>query len=81
METGPSLHAIIDKKIAAQEFAYSGALKSKQGQNWNSANLDKWLSKPAGFVPGNKMGFAGLDGRKDRNDLITFLGTVWVISE
>jgi cytochrome c len=51
-------------------------LKSKQGQNWNSTNLDKWLSKPAGFVPGNKMGFAGLDGRKDRNDLIAFLGTV-----
>ena len=40
---------------------------------WDEKNLDKWLAKPSGFAPGNKMGFAGIDKKQDRVDLIAYL--------
>ena len=40
---------------------------------WDDKNLDKWIQKPAGFAPGNKMGFAGVDGKNDRIDIIAYL--------
>src|SRR5574343_540969 len=74
MSTGPPLGGIYNQPIAANGgFSYSGALQGKSKLKWNDANLDKWLAKPAGFAPGNKMGFAGIDGKNDRIDLIAYL--------
>lgn len=74
MGTGPPLQGVYNNPIASNGgFAYSGALQSKSKFKWNDANLDKWLQKPSAFAPGNKMGFAGVEGKQDRLDLIAFL--------
>jgi cytochrome c len=72
--TGPALGGIYNAPIAANAgFSYSSSLQAKNKLKWNDANLDKWLAKPSGFAPGNKMGFAGIDGKQDRLDLISYL--------
>jgi cytochrome c len=77
MGTGPPLSGIYNGAIAGNGgYSYSGALQSKSKMKWNDANLDKWLAKPSGFAPGNKMGFGGLDNKQDRLDLIAYLKSV-----
>ena len=72
--TGPALRGIYGSGIAQiGGFAYSSALLGKSKQKWTDANLDKWIQKPSGFAPGNKMGFAGVESKNDRLDLIAFL--------
>jgi len=74
MSTGPPLKGIVDAGIAAQDgFAYSGSLKGKSKLKWDEKNLDKWITKPSAFAPGNKMGFAGIEKKQDRVDLIAYL--------
>jgi cytochrome c len=74
MGTGPPLGGVYNTNIAGNGgFSYSGALQSKSKMKWNDANLDKWISKPSGFAPGNKMGFAGIDSKQDRLDVIAYL--------
>lgn len=74
MSTGPPLSGVYGNKIASNgDFAYSGSLKGKGKLKWDDKNLDKWLQKPSGFAPGNKMGFAGIDKKGDRLDLIAYL--------
>lgn len=77
MGTGPPLAGIYNAQIAGNgAFAYSGALQGKSKFKWNDANLDKWLQKPSGFAPGNKMGFAGLESKQERLDMIAYLKSV-----
>jgi cytochrome c len=74
MSTGPPLGGIFGSNIAANgAFSYSGSLAGKGKMKWTDANLDKWIQKPAKFAPGNKMGFAGVDSKQDRLDLIAYL--------
>ena len=74
MSTGPPLKGTYGSQIASNgDFAYSGALKGKSKLKWDDKNLDKWLAKPSGFAPGNKMGFAGIEKKGDRLDLIEYL--------
>merc|ERR1712160_6797 len=53
--------------------SYSSALASKATLKWTDGNLDKWLTNPSKFAPGNAMAFAGIGSGKDRADLIAFL--------
>ncbi len=72
-KVGPNLYAIVGKgKAAASGFAYSTALKAKGG-SWTIEELNQWLTKPKDFVPGTKMGFAGLKKDKDRANVIAYL--------
>ncbi len=74
MGTGPPLGGVYGMSIASNgDFAYSAALQNKGKQKWNDANLDKWLTKPSGFAPGNKMGFAGIEGKQDRLDVVAYM--------
>lgn len=74
MGTGPQLSGIYNSGVAANgAFSYSGALQAKSKQKWTDANLDKWLQKPSGWAPGNKMGFGGLENKQDRLDVIAYL--------
>merc|ERR1712100_22135 len=55
---GPALGGIGGANIAAgASFSYSSALQSKATWKWSAANLDRWLTKPSGFAPGNAMAF------------------------
>ncbi len=77
MSTGPPVSGLYGKPIASNpDFAYSGSLKGKSNLKWDDKNLDKWITKPSGFAPGNKMGFAGIEKKGDRLDLIAYLKSV-----
>ncbi len=54
------------------DFDYSDAMK-RSGIVWSEATLDKFLSGPRGFVPGTRMGFAGIPDDQERADVIAYL--------
>ena len=73
---GPNLWDVVGRaKGAAAGFNYSDALKSKGGV-WTLADLDGFLAAPRAFVPGTKMGFAGLKKPGDRAAVIVFLNSL-----
>ncbi len=70
---GPSLHGVVGREAASVEgFKYSDAMKSS-GLTWTPETLDKYLADPKGFVPGNKMAFAGVKKPEDRRNVIAYL--------
>lgn len=70
---GPSLHGIVGRPAGAVEgFKYSDAMKNS-GLTWTPENLDKYLADPKGFIPGNKMAFAGVKKPEDRQNVIAYL--------
>lgn len=75
--TGPSLAHVWNRKAGTAEgfMRYSDALKHS-GVKWEESTLDKWLSDPARFVPGNSMTVPGIKEAKDRADLITYMKAV-----
>ena len=74
---GPNLWGVYNNNYAAKsDFKYSSALESKKSNKWTEETLNEWLIKPAKFIPGNKMSFAGLKKEKDRANLIAYLKTL-----
>jgi cytochrome c len=72
-KVGPNLFGVVGRKAGAAEgFAYSPAMKGS-GLTWDDATLDKYLADPKGFIPNNKMAFAGLKGADERKAVIEFL--------
>lgn len=70
---GPSLHGVVGRKAGTAEgFNYSEAMK-KSEVSWTPENLAKYLEDPKGFIPGNKMIFAGLKKEDERRDVIAYL--------
>jgi cytochrome c len=70
---GPSLAGVIGRPAGSVEgFKYSDAMKNS-GITWNEETLDKYLADPKGFIPGNKMAFAGLKKEEDRKNVIAYL--------
>lgn len=70
---GPSLHGVVGRKAGGAEgFKYSDAML-KSGIEWTPENLDKYLADPRGFIPGNKMAFAGVKKPEDRQNVIAYL--------
>ena len=53
-------------------FSYSAALQQKKFV-WDSAKVNRWLSNPNTFVPGNKMVVQLANDPLDRADIIAFL--------
>lgn len=73
---GPSLHGVLGRPAGTLAgFAYSEAMKTS-GIVWDDASLDAYLADPKGFIPKNKMAFAGLKEAKDRLDVIAYLKSV-----
>ena len=70
---GPNLAGIIGRaRGTAAGFAYSDAMKAKGG-SWDTDSINEFLWSPKAFVPGTKMGFAGLKKPEDRAALIKWL--------
>lgn len=72
-KVGPNLFTVVGRKKAAiGDFKYSEAM-IKKGGSWTRDDLNLFLTKPKDFVPGTKMGFAGLKKPQDRADVIMYL--------
>ena len=72
---GPSLKGIMGRKAgSAANFGYSSAMKSK-GVTWSPDTLNAFLAAPMKYVPGTRMGFAGVTDAQERADLIAYLKT------
>jgi cytochrome c len=72
-KVGPNLHGIFGRKSGSKEdFQYSDAMK-KAGIVWDAAKIDKYITKPQEFVPGNKMAFIGIAKDEVRANIIAYL--------
>jgi len=70
---GPALFGMFGSEAGQQAgFAYSPVLRDADFV-WTPRALDAWLLQPAQFMPGNRMTFAGVSRKSDRNDLIAYL--------
>ncbi len=70
---GPKLYNVVGKATGAiYDYKYSKALAS-YSKTWTFEELNGFLTKPAKWIKGNKMGFAGLKNDKDRASLILYL--------
>ena len=56
------------------DYNYSKALKAAKF-TWSAETLDKWLTNPQAFVPGQKMNFK-VNDPQDRADIIAYLKTL-----
>ena len=70
---GPSLKGVIGRKAGSlEDYRYSAAMK-RSDVTWDAATLDKYLTDPQAFIPGNRMAFAGIADKSERDDLIAYL--------
>ena len=70
---GPALYNVVSRKIGSvSDYKYSKAL-SEYGKEWTFEELNGYLIKPAKWIKGTKMAFAGLRKEKDRASVIKYL--------
>ena len=70
---GPALYNVVGRKVGAvSDYKYSKAL-SGYDKEWNFEELNGYLIKPAKWIKGTKMAFAGLRKEKDRASVILYL--------
>ncbi len=70
---GPTMHGVFGRTAGAVEgFKYSKAMK-ESGIVWDETTIAAYLADPKGYIPKNRMAFAGLKKEKDRDDLIAYL--------
>lgn len=70
---GPALHGMFGVRAGSRDgFDYSPVLREAQFV-WTPRALDAWLAQPGRFLPGNRMTFAGVLRKSDRDDLIAYL--------
>ena len=70
---GPALYNVVGRKIGIIEnYKYSKALASYD-KEWTVEELNGYLTKPAKWIKGTKMAFAGLRKEKDRASVIKYL--------
>ena len=70
---GPALWSVMSRKSGElADYKYSKSLIAHDKQ-WTFAELNGFLLKPATWIKGNKMGFAGLKDDKDRSSVILYM--------
>ena len=70
---GPALYNVVGRKVGdINDYKYSKAL-SEYGKEWTFEELNGYLIKPAKWIKGTKMAFAGLRKEKDRASVIKYL--------
>lgn len=72
-QVGPNLHGVFGRKAGgADGYKYSDAMKAAD-ITWSAETVDKYMADPKGFIPKNKMVYAGMRKAEDRADLIAWL--------
>jgi cytochrome c len=70
---GPALYNVVGRKVGeVTDYKYSKALLAYD-KEWNFEELNGFLIKPAKWVKGTKMAYAGLRKEKDRASVIKYL--------
>ena len=70
---GPALYNVVGRKVGiVADYKYSKALSSYD-KEWTFEELNGYLIKPAKWIKGTKMAFAGLRKEKDRASVIKYL--------
>lgn len=73
---GPNLHMVAGRAAGARDdFAYSDALKAAN-ITWSDAELDAYLSDPAGKVPGTTMVAGAVQDADQRAAIIAYLNSL-----
>ena len=69
---GPTLKGIIGRKAGSlDDYRYSAAMKRSEVV-WDASSLDQYLEDPQAFIPGNRMAFAGISDKAQREDVIAY---------
>jgi cytochrome c len=72
---GPMHRGVFGRKAGSVPgYTYSRALKNAD-LVWNDDTLDRWLTNPQAFLPGQKMNFK-VANPQDRADVIAYLKTL-----
>ena len=70
---GPALYNVVGRKVGGvASYKYSKALAS-YGKKWSFEELNGFLIKPAKYLKGTKMSYAGLRKETDRASVIKYL--------
>jgi len=70
---GPALYNVVGRKVGGVEgYKYSKALAAYD-KEWTFEELNGFLIKPAKWIKGTKMAYAGLRKEKDRASIIKYL--------
>ena len=70
---GPALYNVVGRAVGnLDNYKYSKALAS-YGKEWTVEELNGFLKKPASYLKGTKMSYAGLRKEKDRASVIKYL--------
>jgi len=70
---GPSLYNVVGRPVGnISDYKYSKSLIS-YGKEWTFEELNGFLIKPATWIKGTKMAYAGLKKEKDRASVIIYL--------
>ena len=70
---GPALYNVVGRKVGGvNDYKYSKALIAYE-KEWTFEELNGFLIKPAKWIKGTKMAYAGLRKEKDRASVIKYL--------
>ena len=70
---GPALYGVVGSKVGhVSDYKYSKALAT-YGKQWSFEELNGFLTKPASYLKGTKMSYAGLRKEADRASVIKYL--------
>jgi cytochrome c len=70
---GPALYNVVGRKVGGVDgYKYSKVLAS-YGKEWTFEELNGFLKKPASYLRGTKMSYAGLRKEIDRASIIKYL--------
>ena len=70
---GPALYNVLGRNMGAlEDYKYSKALVAF-GKDWTFQEMNSFLIKPASYIKGTKMAFAGLKKEKDRASVILYM--------
>jgi len=70
---GPALYNVVGRKVGGvEDYRYSKTLAS-YGKEWSFEELNGFLIKPAAYLKGTKMSYAGLRKEADRASVIKYL--------
>ena len=73
---GPNLWNVVGrKKGSTPGFSYSAAV-ANLGSEWTYEDMNKFITNPRAFAPGNKMTFPGVPSSEERAAIIAYLRTL-----